>query len=433
MFVLKNIFLVVFLSVISVKAIANITILTVDSQQKTAQEIGYQLGIKIKENFPYMEYRYDNYLNFLLSDSRFKQLNDQANLLKQQLNSDNRLEINAVADVLSLVSTDRLGDGKLSVNEFWLLQFLSDLTTINKGVAISVFDPIQKTPIIARNINWKNNSVLNPLHLITIYKSKKNTFVTVGFAGMLGVINGFNRHGLFVSLINSSPQLQTAIISQNHQSVAFTLKNTLKKNTDISTASRFLHGRHYPHDQQILLADKKNVQVLESPANIKKEGTVRLSNSPLVNRFSSFENKSNQFILVGCFVLITSPKNCYSSNNYYRWNRLQQLLDSFDPSFPTTNLLTIMQDDNNHHQSIFNDNVLQTLIFMPLNQTLYLYTYSNSESSKNDFQKLQLIENLESKDLDPEMLVFIISDIILIALLGSFFYYKKYKKLRIKS
>ncbi len=413
--------LVVFLLSISLNSIANTTILNIDSENKTPEEIGNQLGIEIKNKFPTLEFQYDSYLDFLLSDMRFDYLNRQVQLLKKSLNPEHLVEINAVANMLDLDSNDKLGDGKLSKNEFWLLQFLSDLIIINKGIAIAVINESNHDVIIARNLKWKSTPSLRQLQTVTVYNSSEKTWVNVGFAGILGVVNGFNNDGLFVSAINSSSELVTAKVLKNHHSVAFMLKETLQQ-TNVYSASQFLDGKHYPRDQQILLADKKKVLVLEQPT--KANGSVRTVNSTITQTMSKFEKNSNKLIVVSCFVLKNSPKNCYSSGDYYRWNRSQVLLKEFDLNSPIGSLSTVMQDHKNGQQAIFNHNTLESIIFIPSSQTLYLFSrsISNTKDLNNNYHKLQLVKNQKSKTSSLGMLIFTISAGILMIVLSYIFY-----------
>ena len=428
-FYFKKYIFVVLSLLFSINAVANTTILSINTDNKTPEEIGYQLGIAIKKKFPKIEAQYDSYLNFLLAQSIFNHLNQQAHLLKASLKKQDLAEINALATTLNLEDKDRLGDGQLSKNEFWLLQFLSDLTNVNKGTAVSIFDETQNSPIIARNLDWKNNPDLRALQAITVYSSADNTLVNIGFAGILGVINGFNDQGLFIASIDSSSQFSTTKVLTHQQSTAFTLKEVLRQNGAVEMAYHFLNGHNYPRHQQILLADKNKSFVIEQIKN-KDEKTLRNTESELNNAMSVLEN-SQHLLMISCFVLKTSPQNCYSSADYYRWNRLKYLLDYNEAKTPLiAKLSTIMQDDKNKHLAVFNHNTLQSIIFTPLNQTLAIYTRSTSNTidSKNTFQKLELIKNRPSQTPLLKILLFIIGGSILIASLGYIFFYKSSNK-----
>jgi hypothetical protein len=71
--------------------------------------------------------------------------------------------ISFITAVWQLDTRDELGDGKLSIDEFWLLQLLPDLTAINKGSAFATANRSDNNPIVARNLDWKSSNDLKSL------------------------------------------------------------------------------------------------------------------------------------------------------------------------------------------------------------------------------------------------------------------------------
>jgi hypothetical protein len=255
-------------------------IITIDASNNDGGQMGSVIGESLQKNFPDVAKQYDSYLDFLLSPSQFKQLAPQVTLLKSTLDPAYQAEVNAIATALQLNTFDKLGDGNLSLNEFWLLQFLADLTTINKGSAIAVTNRNDKTSIAARNVDWKDATDLSGLQTINLYHYKDRTVVTVGFAGMVGVINGFNDQGLFASLMDASiEQISTGTLSQNASS--FELRSVLKQTNNINSAVEALAQKTYTRHQPILLADQTRVAVLEQPAG--KVGILRQTDSAIIN------------------------------------------------------------------------------------------------------------------------------------------------------
>ena len=423
----KNILLCLLLF-ISLDSIAQPLIFNINNNNKTAYQVGEQLGLEIKKSFPNIEAQYDKYLDFLFSQSLFNHLNQQALLLKKTLNAENLAEINGVAEQLELSSDDKIGDGKLSNNEFWLLQFLSDLTAINKGSAIATFNNVKQSPIIARNLDWKNNAILRQLQTMTVYTADEYSLVNIGFAGILGVVNGFNEQGLFVASIDSSAALYASQVLNGQQSTAFTLKDALKQTTEVNAARNFLSYQSYPRNQQLLFADKNKIIVIEQAHGEK--GKPRTINSLLINSMPALENNTQTFILVSCFVLKTSPKNCYSSTDYYRWNRLKQLIDKNNKPLTSPILSAIMQDNTNQKQAIFNQNTLQTIIFIPLEKTLFFYGGSTvkSRTKIKPLQKLQLLSQSTTDGQKLQIEFFIIAGSIFLLILIYHFFHKPMQK-----
>ena len=354
----------------SLSAYARPVILNIDASSNNGTQIGTFIGTEVQKNFPNVEKLYDSYLAFLLSPSQFKQLIPQVKSLQVAIDPDYQAEVDAIAAVWQLNALDNLGDGKLSVNEFWLLQLLPDLTAVNKGSAFAVTNRSDKNPIAARNLDWKSTPELRSLQTINIYQYEDRTLVAVGFAGLVNVINGFNDQGLFVSLLNATEQqVSTSPLPQNSSS--FDLRTVLKQINKIAPASHELAQKAYPHAHQILLADQENVAVLEQPAG--GIGKLRKTDSAIVTEMPW--NSSVQLAAVNCFVLKTSPHNCYAANDHYRWGRFAQLSKAFlEQNLSVSNVIALMQDQANIHQAIFNEDTLQSIVFTPKDRTLFLYT-----------------------------------------------------------
>lgn len=356
-------------------AYARPVILNIDAHSDDGTQMGNFIGVEVKKSFPDLEKQYDAYLSSLFSASQFKQLIPQIKALKAVIAPAYQAEVDAIAAAWQLNAQDELGDGKLSMDEFWLLQLLPDLTSINQGSAFAVANHSDKNPMVGRNLDWKNSVDLKSLQTISIYHYEERTVVNIGFAGFASVISGFNDQGLFVSLIDAS-ELQATNVPLPQSASGFELRSILKKMNKIAPASQALARKSYSRNHQILLADQKNIAVLEQP--IGETGTLRKTDSPLVEEMP-WPN-SEQLPVVNCFVLKNSPHNCYDSKDHYRWGRFAQLSKAFpEQILSVSNLVTIMQDQSNSHQAIFNEDTLQSIVFTPKDRALYFSTQTNEK------------------------------------------------------
>ena len=405
-------FLLGLLAFPSLSVYARPVVISIDAGSNNGAQIGTFIGLEAKKNFPELEKRYDSYLTFLLSPSQFKQLLPQVNSLKAAIDPDYQAEINAIAAVWQLNTLDNLGDNKLSVNEFWLLQLLPDLTAVNKGSALAVANRSDKNPIAARNLDWKSTPELRSLQTINIYQFEDRTLVSLGFAGLAGVINGFNDQGLFVSLLDATEQqASTSLLPQNSSS--FDLRTLLKHFDKIAPASHELAQKSYSRGHQVLFADQGNIAVLEQPAG--EIGKLRKTHSAIINEMPW--NHNEQLAVVNCFVLKASAHNCYMSRDHYRWGRFAHLLTAFlDQNLSVEDVITVMQDQANIRQAIFNEDTLQSIIFTPKDRALYLYTQAatKSEEAHPSIEKYQLIQT-DSKDKLIETLLLVLGIGILAA------------------
>ncbi|MCX7096473.1 MAG: C45 family autoproteolytic acyltransferase/hydrolase [Methylococcales bacterium] len=376
---------------LSCHAYARPVVLTIDANSNDGSKIGASLGQQTLSHFPDVARLYDNYLADLLPTTQFKQLIGQVDSLKATIGPEYQAEADAIAAAWQLNAIDKLGDGKLSINEFWLLQLLPDLTGVNKGSAFATANPSDNNPIAARNVDWKSTAALRNLQTITIYQYGDRTVVNLGFAGLVGAINGYNDQGLFISVMDASEQQVSSLATAANAS-GFEVRKILKEREKIEPAGHALLQNTYTRSLQILLADQNNVGVIEQPAG--EMGVLRKPNSTLTNEMQW--HGDGQLVVVDCFVLQSSPRNCYNTLDYYRWGRFADLLKPFaGKSLSVQDVITLMLDKANNRQAIFNLNTLQSIVFTPKDQILYYYTQpaTGTENPKPVFEKYQLINN----------------------------------------
>ncbi len=374
---------------------ANSTILTVNINDQDAYQIGSELGQQIQSHFPTIQSIYDNYLHSILTTKQFNQLLEPMKLIKTDLDSNYQNEIEGIANSWHLTHPDQLGDGWLSNNEFWLLQFLADLTTINRGSALAITD-VNHQVVIGRNLDWKTIPELRSLQTLTVYRYRdpQRSWVNIGFAGLVGVINGFNAQGLWASVLDSSAsQIKLA---PNWNSVGFKVRNALEKSGKMIQANHLLTTQAYPRSHQIILADRTGSIVLEQFQG--QLGLLRNNQSELISAMLWVD--SAQLPVTQCFVLKASPANCYATTDYYRWRRFRQLLNNVtnkNQTLTSQNLMNILHDSANVRQAIFNSNTIQSMVFIPKDRSLYLYTQPVELSSHSEIlnEKFQLLPSVK--------------------------------------
>jgi hypothetical protein len=354
-----------------------IPVMRIDSDQWTPLQRGLEIGRKSKVLFPDIEKRYDTHLATLLTPSLYIQLQKESlpKLLKQ-LEPAYQEELNGVAAAWSLTRTNQLGDGLLSLNEYQLLNFLPDLGRFPSGIGFGVFgkSSTDNAPVIGRNLDWSSTPELRSLQVITVYQSRDKAIVNIGFAGLISILTGFNHHGLFLAYNKAEPHSlyqQAPRLSQQTHSSVFDLRKVLETSESNQQASRYLSQQSYPYDLSVLMSDKNNIQVLEYPrGGVAK---IRRWNSP--TRANKRWDKPQQIAMIGCHVLASLPKNCRDAKEGYHWARLRQLA-VFNPSNSanTYDIVNILLDQKNHLFEIFNTQTLQSMVYQPKTNNLYLYT-----------------------------------------------------------
>jgi hypothetical protein len=373
---MKTIQIIFFLMTVffAMKATAIIPIFVVETYNKTGTQIGTELGIAIKNQFPEIDKQYDSYLASFVDQETFDRwVQQRVNVLKMNIKPAYKDEIDAIASVWGLSLHDKLGDGFLSWNEYWLLQLIPDVGRQTNCSGFGVFNQASAldSPIVGRNMDWITTQAIRSIQAITVYQNNNNQVVNIGFAGYLGIISGFNHNGLFVAHLDSKLGGHYPDPPVGDHAIVFDLREVLEKYDRINYAARQLSKFQYGFSHNILMADQKNVQVLEQPQG--QSAHLRTDTSQLKTEKSW--DKHNQIAVVNCFVLKASPNNCMSSVDDLRWHRFKTLAQ-FNRDYPAyrKDVVQIMFDTANPQQEIFNEKTVQSMVFTPIDQRLYLYT-----------------------------------------------------------
>jgi len=103
----------------------------------------------------------------------------------------------------SFVRNSEPGDGKLSLEEFFILNLLPEIGLAPSGVSFGVFShaAADKKSIVGRNIDWQNSDALQGLQAIMVYQYKNHSVVNIGFAGVVSVLSDKDD----VEVLESSP------------------------------------------------------------------------------------------------------------------------------------------------------------------------------------------------------------------------------------
>ncbi len=359
-------------------------IFELDTHNKSAVEIGRTLGTKIKQRFPDIEQQYDAYLATLVDQAQFDQwIEEQVRQLAPKIDQAYRDEASGIMSAWTVLSHNQLGDGYLSTDEYWLLLLIPDITNHAKGSGFGVWgnDSQSGAPIVGHNLDWSSNTALRPLQVITIYRDQHRGIVNIGFAGIISTLSGFNSAGLYLAHLDASAMHSTTSRQPPSAAIGFDLRKMLEQQDHISGVIRQLSKARYGLNQSVLMADAKDVRVLEQPAN--QRGTVRTDNTPY--RLNMYWNRKNQIAAVNCYASAVIPDNCSDTRDILRWNQFRTLA-TFNPEAPAEprDLISIMFDTMHSPQAIFNQDTLQAMVFEPQTGQLHLYTASASNDQETE-------------------------------------------------
>jgi len=351
----------------------SVPVFHVDAKDRTGREIGTALGSLIIAEFPDIEEKIDRYLKSYVSQSQFNyMIRRRLDAIRDSIDKRYTDEVFSMISLLVHSDRDRLGDGHLSLNEFWFFQLIPDIGRQGSCSGFGVFGECSAsgTPVVGRNLDWTTDEALRSIQAITVYEYGKSVLVNIGFAGYLGVISGFNDRGLFATHLDSPLGLPYPDPPEGRHSAVFDIRKALETAGSVSDAGRILSRSLYPFSHNVLLADKRDIQVLEHPQS--ETGRLRTWSSPL--RIDISWDKPFQIAVVNFFALRGFSNNVSETRV---WNRFKALANfSKNNKAYVSDVMNIVLDTKTllFREKIFSERTVQSLVFTPEDGKLYLYT-----------------------------------------------------------
>jgi len=357
-----------------------IPVIHIQAENLSPLDIGVEIGRQSKLLFPDIEYRYDRYLKASLSQMGFNDiLRDRLGKLKGHIDNAYQKEMEGIASSWNLIHDNKLGDGYLSWDEYWLLNLLADIGLPANGTGFGVLNAVsrEKSTIIGRNLDLKSTAELRSLQAITVYEYSKRAVVNIGFAGISSVLSGFNDSGLFLAHFNAASDLSyknpysaRQDSGKVMQGYGFAMRKALETMTSVDKAANALAKNSYAVSSNILIADKKDIQVLEySPV-----GKAQIRNWKSETHPNKQWNSPSQIAVVDCHVLQRRSGGCERAKDTYRWDRLRtQAIFTKNNKAGVQDIAAIMLDSHNQYYEILASDTLQSMIYLPGTGHLYLY------------------------------------------------------------
>lgn len=351
---------------------ASVPVIRVDAKNKTGKDIGVELGRLIIDRFPDIAKSVDSYLESYSSQDRFNYIvRRRLDAVRSSVDRRYRDEVDGMASLLVSSDRNKIGDGVLSSDEFWFFQLIPDIGRESSCSGFGVFGECSASggPIVGRNMDWFTTEALRGIQAITVYEYEKNVLVNIGFAGYAAVVTGFNNRGLFAAHLDSPMGLPYPDPPQRMHSAVFEIRKALETEGSISRAASLMRRQRYPFSHNVLLADTRDVQVLEQVRG--EPGRLRSAYSPV--RIDISWDKPCQIAVVNFFAL-----RGYSNHvtETCRWRRFETLavFDRYHKAYPGDVMKIMLDTKTVCYDSIFRDRTVQSMVFTPEDRKLYLYT-----------------------------------------------------------
>ena len=158
------------------------------------------------------------------------------------------------------------------------------------------------------------NGEASRLQSVTVIHNGSKSICLIGYLGLMGVLSGFNKTGIFAALINSS--VGTFYQSSGRYSVMFSLRYALENfnNRDVVVSYITNGDRPFSYCHNIFLSDPDGSRVVENDMTAAGKRLVRGPGTPLRTNVQAWPSElSNSLAAVNSFVL---PGD---SDNHYRW------------------------------------------------------------------------------------------------------------------
>ena len=341
---------------------------------------------KLREVQPNFEYLGDSYINDLLtaelgddlpipSSMVYQYVLQRVEDFKSQLPEEYRDLIQGVGEKLNGGTTNVLGDGKLSVDEVFLLNLSGDVVRATQCSSLSVWGSRSATggTITTRNFEWSagSDNQLAKLQAVTTIKTDDGSVCTVGFLGLFAAVSLINNHGVFAALLDSPSGATYS--SSDKRSYPFDLLYAMLHYGTIEEIAAYLADseHHYAYNHNIIFSDGSRALVLEN--NFSGSGSdmhraLRAWDSELQEGVTwGFDNALcvvNSFLLKGNHHNQDMPL----TGNQSRWERYKTLLSESGQPVDQARMEAIAGGDGSGPgdiESIYQDSEIQIIVVQP--------------------------------------------------------------------
>ncbi len=264
--------------------------------------IGREYGTKVLSTIPDYEVGGDAYLQASVTgihgaDSKitYEVLIERALEISKNIQDRYMDEMEGFASVLSGGLNNTLGDGKLSRNEYLMLNLIPDIFNTTACSATAVFGNRSATgqTILGRNTDWATgppqeaqyagingeNAGAGNINALIYLKTESKQALFFGTVGFMGTIVGINSDGVFVAGLHS--QTGSPYSAEGKRAVMLDIRNALETAATVDEAGAFMGdpARLYAYHNNIFVADKNTAKVLEN--DYERNRALRTTDSEL--------------------------------------------------------------------------------------------------------------------------------------------------------
>ena len=354
--------------------------------------IGREYGTKVLSLVPSYEAGADAYLKAASSNRQeiYEVFIQRALEISKNVQSQYMDEIEGFASVLSGGTVNKMGDGKLSRDEYLFANFVPSVCNETACSATAVFGNRSVTgqTIIGRNTDWSSgppqessngdntgaNTAAVNINALIYSKTAEKQVLSFGSLGVMGAIVGINSNGIFVAGLHS--QTGSAYSAVGKRSVLLDIRNALETSSTVDEAGAFLGSpsRLYAYHNNMFIADKNTAKVLEN--DYERNRALRSFDSELNPGITW--GISDAIACVNAFVLKGNFDNFKGRWQTDRWASFETMLIQEGDTVDIDRVRTIMsyhkpKDGGMDPSDIFNAGTIQSMAYSYAENRLELW------------------------------------------------------------
>ena len=373
------------------------------SSGKTHREIGEELGDKILQAVPNYEALVDSYLLDVIGNW-YGRCIDRAKKIKPQINQDYIDEIEGIASRFSGADENKPGDGKISVDECYVLNLIGDVARGTQCSALGVYGDRSKTgeTMSARILDWPGGSEnqIAQIQSVTTYKNGDKSVCSISYLGFVGIITGFNDNNVFAAILDSSSG--GTYSAESKRSYPLDIRYALENYETIEGVGEYLASseRKYAFSHLVFLCDEDVAIVLENNmGSISNSGIRDFRYCDSVLNDGIEWGISDSLCCVNSFLLDGNYDNHkFSLHNTKRWENMKRELTSKGDKVSLSELkevATYYSGSANARENdgdIYNQLTQQIVIFEPGKMKLEVFFRPKNDvlPDEPDFEKIKV-------------------------------------------
>ncbi|NLZ33294.1 MAG: hypothetical protein GX890_09375 [Firmicutes bacterium] len=356
------------------------------------REVGEELGRKILEVLPNYEEILDSALlemsymaaggNPQLIEYAYQQLLSRTEDIKEQLHQEYKDELEGMASQFSGQESNIVGDGKLSIDEVFMLNLMPDIIRESSCSFLAVYGPRSATgsTLMAKLFDWNPGSQnqLSEIQAVTTYLQGEKSICVVGLLGWMIGSNGINKHGIFVGALDSGTGGPYS--SSGKRSYSFDARYALENFDTLDAVLEYLSDpeKSYTYSHNYAAIDSTTAKVLENNVDNPALRMIRTEESELAPGINW--ELDNSIAAVNCFVLAGNYTNGFWwAGNSSRWNSYHTQLAAkgdtvtFEDMKEIASYFTGSAPGRMEDGDIYNQGTQQAIILDPKNFRMEVY------------------------------------------------------------